>query len=382
MSFIKKAREAVRGEHLDGWLFFNFHGRDRLSNRFLGLDENALNSRPWFYVIPARGEPVKIVHAIEKTILKDVPGRTSIYSTRSRLTELLKPLAGTYAAQISENLTVISTLDHGTARYLEGMGYSLVSSAALIQKTVGVLDKEGIASHRRAATHLYSCIKDIWDRIRACETPLTEHTVREWIHEYFRNNDLVTEHPVLVAAGIHSSDPHYEVPARGGEITSGDVIQFDIWAKENRPGAVYADISWAGIMSKAVPSDVEKIFRLVTGARDQAVDFISRRLEEGQPVRGAEVDRKTRGYIEEAGYGSCFCHRTGHGIDVDVHGSGVNMDSIEFPDEREIIEGSCFSIEPGIYLEHFGIRSEINAYRYNNALVISGGPIQKKMLTL
>lgn len=385
MTFLQQAQEAVRGENLDGWLFFNFHGRDMTANRLLGLNEQRINTRPWFCLIPAEGEPVKVVHAIEKKILDPVPGKTEVYSSRSRLTEILKPLAGTYASQVSENITAISTLDHGTARYLEGLGFTIVSSAALIQKTAGVLDEAGIASHERAAKLLYACIHHTWQQVRSETTRgirLTESVVQGWINRYFRENGLITEHPVLVAAGVHSADPHYEVPETGGPVSPGDTIQFDIWAKEDCPGGIYADISWVGVMAETASPEAERVFRTVTGARNGALDFITGRLKDVRSVTGAEVDRTTRAYIEDAGYGGYFCHRTGHGIDTDVHGSGVNMDAVEFPDEREIIEGSCFSIEPGIYLEHFGMRTEIDAYRWNGSLVVSGGPIQHTILTL
>ena len=385
MTFLERAQKAVCGEHLDGWLFFNFHGRDGTANRLLGLGEQTMNSRPWFCFIPAEGEPVKIVHAIEKKMLDSVPGKTLVYSDRGRLTELLEPLAGTWAAAVSQTLTVISTLDHGTALYLEGLGFKLVSSAGLIQKTAGVLDEEGFASHERAAKHLYTCVHRAWEEIVSSTTRgtvLTESTVQGWILDYFRDNGLVTSHPVLVAAGRHTADPHYEVPENGGPISPGDVIQFDIWAKEQKAGAIYADISWVGIMAGTVPPEAQNIFRIITGARDRALSFITGNLEKGTPVIGADVDRITRSFIEEAGFGPSFLHRTGHGIDTEVHGCGVNMDSTEFPDYREIIEGSCFSLEPGIYLDSFGMRTEINAYRRNGRCIVSGGPVQTRILTL
>ena len=385
MDLIKKAQRAVCGENLDGWLFFNFHGRDGISNRLLGLKQGALNSRPWFCILPTQGEPIKIVHTIERGILDTVPGETYVYSSRQDLTNLLKPLAGTYAAQVSENITVISTLDHGTARYLEGLGFNLTDSAVLIQKTIGVLSEEGIASHERAAALLYNCIDLTWKNIKthAAEgIQLTESRIQSWILDYFRDNNLVTDHPALVASGVHSSDPHYEVPSEGGIISPGDIIQFDIWAKENLPGAIYADISWVGVLAKTVPEELQTLFQTVTGARDRALDYISDRFEQGLPVIGADVDRVSRAYIEDAGYGTYICHRTGHGIDTEVHGSGVNMDCVEFPDHREIINGSCFSLEPGLYLERYGMRTEIDAYRKNGRLVVSGGPIQKQILTL
>lgn len=385
MTFIEKALEAVRGEHLDGWLFFNFHGRDATANRLLGLEGHGMNTRPWYFLIPAKGEPVKIVHAIERKILDTLPGRTEVYSSRSGLTEILKPLAGTWAAGVSETLTVISTLDHGTARYLEGLGFSLVSSAALIQQTAGVLDTAGIASHEGAAKLLYECVHSTWRYIRtetARGSALTERAIQLRMTDFLTAHGLVSDHPLLVAAGVHSADPHYEVPPSGAPFSPGDIIQFDLWAKKDTPGSIYADISWVGILASSVPPEAERVFRVITGARDRAVEFVSRRLEQGKAVTGAEVDRAVRAFIEAEGYGEYLCHRTGHGIDTDVHGSGVNMDSVEFPDDREIIEGSCFSIEPGVYLENFGMRTEINAYRRGNTLVVSGGPIQHTILTL
>lgn len=385
MSFISEAQKAVRGEGLDGWLFFNFHGHDPVSNRLLGVSGRVMNTRPWYCLVPGEGEPIKVVHAIEKHILDAVPGRTEVYFSREELIRILAPLAGRYAAQVSEHITVISTLDHGTARFLEGLGYSLTDSDSLIQKTAGVLDEEGIASHERAARLLYRCIHETWNRLRSVTTrgmDVTEAIVQGWINNYFREHGLITEHSILVASGCHSADPHYEVPSVGGIITSGNIIQFDIWAKEDVPGSIYADISWVGFLGSSIPEDARRVFRAVTGARDRAVEFISRRLEEGTAVTGAEVDDLARTFLRDAGYGRYIRHRTGHGIDTDVHGSGVNMDNLEFPDHRAIIEGSCFSIEPGLYLDSFGMRTEINAYRRGNRLTVSGGPIQQDILTL
>jgi Xaa-Pro aminopeptidase len=386
MVSLETFQEAIRDESLHGWLFCNMHHRDLLADRLLDIPREAMNSRQWFYFIPAEGEPTKIVHAVEETALHHLPGRETRYGSREELMQALAALPkGKVGAQFSQNLTAISYLDYGTALLLQEAGFTLVSSADLIQKTVGVLTDREIESHERAAAHLYEIIGKTWEACKAWiydGRSLFEGDLQEWIYQEFEARALTTDHPPIVAAGQHSANPHYMVEGRGSPISDGDIIQFDIFAREQPQGSIFADISWTAFCDQAVPSSISRVFQAVQGARDSAVQLITERLGSNTPVRGDEVDTHVRTLLEELGLGSYLRHRTGHSIDTEIHGSGANLDSVEFPDSRELIEGSCFSIEPGVYLETFGIRTEIDVYIKNGTVVISGGSPQQQVLTL
>lgn len=385
---LEAARKAIREEGLDGWLFTTHHHRDELADRLLRIDRRAVNTRPWYYLIPAEGEPVKILHGIEAHILDHLPGTPRYYSSGSELDALLRSTgSGRIAVQFSRNLPIISYLDHGTALRLEELGFTLVSSASLIQRTTGLLSDAGIASHERAAGHLYAIVTIAWKRLQEAAragtlASLSEGDVQQWILKEFEVRSLETDAPPIVAAGAHSSDPHYSPTGKGKRLDPGEVLQLDLWAKESGGSGVYADISWVGVLSDTVPPEVEHAFEAVRSARDEAVRFIETGLSLDRPVMGKEVDLAARAQLAAAGYEAFLRHRTGHGIDTEPHGSGVNLDGVEFPDDRLLLEGSCFSVEPGVYLTEFGLRTEINVYIRNRNAVISGGPPQQSLLRL
>jgi Xaa-Pro aminopeptidase len=385
MTDLAKIQGAIARENLGGWLFFNFHHRDQFSDLFLGIPAQRMNSRRWFYFIPVSGEPLKVCHAIEKGSLRELPGKTVYYSSQDALEDILSPLACSCAVAYSETLPTLSYLDHGTARLLERWGFRLHPAETLIQETLGVLGPEQIAAHETAAAHLYQIVELVWDRIKESMrrgTDLTEKEVQGWILREIEKRGLETEHEPIVAAGPNAGDPHYAPEEASRTLTPGDVIQFDLWARLPGPGGTFADISWVGYLGADPPEEVKKTFALVCRARDRAVEFIRQRLAEGKPPRGSEVDDEARQVIFEGGQEDFLFHRTGHGIDAELHGWGVNLDSVEFPDHRILREGSCFSIEPGLYKKEFGCRTEINGYIRDGGLVISGGPIQTDFLIL
>ncbi len=390
---IEQIQQAIREEsaekHLDGWFFCNFSHRDKLTDTFFALDERAVSSRRWFYIVPPRGEPVKIVHIIEKNVLDSLPGKTLCNSGQDELRTLLHPYAGAvFAAFTDADIPVVSTVDGGTAAFLASADITLVSAAPLIQRYKGVLSPAQIQSHEKAAGILYRTTERAWDLV--CGhfkrgAPLTEKTVAGFILGEFDAEGLTTDHCPIVAFGPNTANPHYEVPENGGRTAQpGDIVQFDMWAKY--PGGIYADISWVGIYGSTAPEDARQAFSVLVRARDTVYSEIERR--HGDPVTGAELDRAVRSVLCGAGFENAIRHRTGHGIDTDCHGSGVNLDSCEFPDSRKIIEGSCFSVEPGIYLETYGMRTEVNIYISHGRPVISGayagtgnGHIQREILT-
>lgn len=305
------------------------------------------------------------------------------YSTQAELRSCLERLSGfKVAVQYSPELAIISYLDHGMAQNLERAGMTLVSSAGLIQRTESLLDQEMIQSHEAAAGHLYGIVKTVWERI-CVDFPaktLNEGDVQSWIVKEFSGRGLETDHPPIVAAGVHSGNPHYAPENGGAPLKKGEVLQLDLWAK--KPGGIYADISWVGVLADEVPPEVARVFSAVASARDGCIDFINSRLSRNRQVEGREVDIHARRILEEHGYGGFIQHRTGHSIDTASHGAGVNLDASEFPDPRKLIEGACFSVEPGIYLDAFGVRTEINAYIQNKKAVVSGGEPQQQILTL
>jgi Xaa-Pro aminopeptidase len=370
-------QEAIRGESLDGWLFCNFHHRDKLSDDILRTNPDSTNSRLWIYAVPAEGDPLRIVHAIEADHLDTLPGQKVSYVSREDLFSVLKLLADKrWGVHASETLTAISYLDRGTAAAFEAAWLRLVSAEGLVQRFKGLLDSPAIASLERAAVGLYDIVEIAWDMVRgayADKRPLREGEVRRLILDELEKHGLGSDHPPIVAAGANAGNPHYDFSGSGALFKEGDVIQFDLWAKEQKPGAVYADISWVGVFGPAASARVEKAFGDLLVAREGAYHFIQAELEAGRRPSGALVDQKTREILIDRGYGEALKHRTGHGIDTECHGSGVNIDSVEFPDSRLLLDGACFSLEPGIYFSDFGLRTEIDVYIREGKPLISQG---------
>ncbi|TCW60628.1 M24 family metallopeptidase [Treponema sp. J25] len=377
---------AIQVEGLDGWLFYNFKHRDPLADELLGISPKQTNSRPWIYVLFNQEEPLKIVHAIEATILDHLPGKTVLYQSQEELERALDRVRGKrLALHVDEALPVVSFVDGGFLKRLERHQISIVSAAPLIQRCKGLLDQEGIQSHGRAAHALYDIVHDTWAFISYHykeKKLLTEGMIQRYIQDSFGKRGLITDHPPIVAAGAHSGDPHYDPRGEGIPLGEGAVIQLDLWAKENYPGAIYADISWVGVYGNSATQEQEDLFMTLIEGRERALSFISASLSSGRRPQGLEVDRVVREFFVERGVGSALKHRTGHGIDTECHGSGVNLDSVEFPDHRLLLDGSCFSIEPGLYFERFGFRTEIDVYIWEGRPYVSGKERQYELLRM
>ncbi|RKX79757.1 MAG: peptidase M24 [Spirochaetes bacterium] len=384
MLSVETYKRAIHEESLSGWFFFNIFHRDRISDRLLDITPNQMNTRPWFYFLPAEGEPTAVCHSIEPSILKHLPGKKKFYVSRDELSLILSSIPkGRVAAQFSAEIPALSCLDHGTAVFLQSLGFELVSSQSLIQRSVGVLRQNEITLHEEAAVQLYGIVDIIWKKIErhfAEEAEIWEGDVQEWITSEFIARGLETQHPPIVASGCNSSNPHYSTEGRGKKLERGEVLQLDLFARRSVSEGIYADISWVGFMDFDVPDRIEEIFRILCKARDEAVNFIKERLKCGSEVSGREVDERVRSFLGSRGFSENIRHRTGHAIDREVHGLGVNLDSVEFPDNRKILEGSCFSVEPGLYFDNFGLRTEIDVFIKENTPVISGSCPQKKIL--
>jgi Xaa-Pro dipeptidase len=382
-------QSALRERNIEAWLFYDHHHRDPIAYRVLGLPSSLMVTRRWFYLIPAQGEPSKLVHKIEAGHLDSLPGAKRVYSGWQELFAQLKDfLAGakTIAMQYSPNNLVftVSLVDAGTIDLIRSMGKNIVSAADLIAQFEATWTDEQIQTHfaaRDAVDNITAAaFPEIGRRVRNGGT--TEHAMQQWFMEAFRRENLVTDDPPVVAVNANSGNPHYEPHAEGSApIREGDFVLLDVWAKKNTPGAVYYDITWMGYVGKA-PSDKQReIFQIVRDARDAGVKTVLDATAAGQRIAGWQVDRATRDHIQKSGYGDYFIHRTGHSIGTDVHSNGANMDDLEIHDERQILPNSCFSIEPGIYLPEFGVRSEVNVLVRPNRAEVTG-KIQREIVII
>jgi Xaa-Pro aminopeptidase len=390
MPDIRAIQAELKAAKLDGWLFYDHHHRDPIASRVLGLGEDGMATRRWFYYIPARGEPRKLVHRIEQGVLDSLGGRKYVYSGWEELHKTLpKLLSGgkRIAMQYSpeNNIPYIGLVDAGTVELIRKLKKTVVSSADLVQKFEASWSREQLESHLEAGRIIDRVRQGAFEQAAASVSdgkPLTEFELQQWMLDRFRANGLVTAEPPIAAVQPNNGNPHYE-PKQGESrlIRAGDLLLLDIWAKSNRPGSVYYDITWVGYLGERVPDSYAKIFRIVRQARDRAIDFVKESVAKSKSIHGWEVDRVARETIRKAGYGKYFVHRTGHSIGQDVHGNGANMDGLETKDDRKIVPHTCFSIEPGIYLPEFGIRSEVNVYVDEHEARVTGA-IQQEILPL
>jgi len=378
---LEAIQQALAAEGLDGWLFFDHHARDPLAYRVLGLPAGRTATRRWYYLIPASGEPRGLVHGIEPFALDGLPGAISKYSSWTAQTEGLgRLLAGQrrIAMQYSPDCAIpyVAMVDAGTVELVRKAGVEVVSSADLVQQFEARWTAANLESHLAAGRKVDAIRRDafrlVGDKLRAGET-ITEFAVKQFIRERFAASGLVTDHGPIVGANENSSNPHYE-PQSGAtrEIRRGDWLLIDMWAKADSPEGVYYDITWTGFCGVEPPAEIANVFGIVTAARDCAVRFIEEGVGAGRVLRGFEVDDAARAVIRERGFGEYFFHRTGHSIGAEVHGSGANMDNLETHDVRRVIPWTCFSIEPGIYLPNFGVRSEVNVFVGEDGARVTG----------
>ena len=388
---IPEIQQSLVEAELDGWLFAVFQHNDPVSLELLGMPQDHLVTRRCYYLVPAAGEPQKLTHRLEPSMLDHLRGDNSHYLTWQQHRQGLAGLVagrGRLAVQYSpENgLPSVSRLDAGTAELLRAEGIELVSSADLVQRFAAVWSAEQLESHRRACGHLHRIVRQAFDlvsgRLRGGQE-IDEHAVQQFILGRFEEEKLGTMSPPIVGTNAHSADPHYQPAAEGSSvIRPGDFLLIDLWAKEKTPGAIYGDITWCGVCAASPEERHQKIWEIVAGARDAAWDLVSNRYP-NHTVRGYEVDDASRGVIEAAGYGDAFFHRTGHSIGIEDHGQGANMDNLETHDTRPLVAMTGFSIEPGIYLEgDFGVRTEINVALTPEGAEITGAEPQRQLLTL
>ena len=359
---------ALRESNVDGWFFYDHHHRDPIAYRVLGLPENQMVTRRWYYLIPAKGEPIKLVHKIESGHLDSLPGRKLQYAGWQDLFDKLKTVLDgckTIAMQYSPNNLVftISLVDAGTIDLIRSFGKTVVSSGDLVARFESTWTNEQIKTHFAAAKAVdaitVDAFKEIGRRVRNGGT--TEYEIQQWFMEAFTRGGLVTHDPPIVAVNANSGNPHYEPHAVGSAaIREGDFVLLDVFAKMNTPEAVYYDITWVGFVGASPSERMREVFEVVRQARDSGVKTVIDAIGSGKTLAGWEVDCAARSTIQKAGYGDYFIHRTGHSIGTDIHSNGANMDDLEIHDERLIQPNSCFSVEPGIYLPEFGVRLEVD----------------------
>ena len=390
MSFdVQAVQKDLKAAKLDGWLFYDFRGRDPIAHRILQLPAG-MRTRRWFYFVPTKGLPRKLVHKIESESLAALPGETLYYAAQSELQENLQKLLGnalSIAMQYSPRNAIpyISMVDAGTVELVRSVGPKIFSSADLVQKYEACWTAEQLESHLAAGEIVDRIIREAFQLAAKGARdgkPLTEYVLKQWILKEFDAAGVRAEEGPDVAVGPNASDPHYgPVEGKAAPIREGQLLLLDVWAKKKTPGSVYYDVTWTGFLGAKVPEEYAKVFAVVREARDKAVELIQSSMAKGKPLQGWQVDNAARGVINDAGYGKYFFHRTGHSIGESVHGNGVNMDGLETRDTRHLIPRTCTSIEPGIYLREFGIRSEVNVYIGEREARVTGA-IQQEILPL
>ncbi len=382
-------QHALRERNIDAWLFYDHHHRDPIAYRVLGLPETLMVTRRWYYLIPAKGDPIKLVHKIEAGHLDSLPGAKKQYAGWQELFDSLKQILANHrdvAMQYSPNNIVftISMVDAGTADLIRGLGKNIVSSADLVAQFEATWTEDQIKTHFEARDAIDAitaeAFKEIGRRVR--NGGATEHEIQNFFKEAFAREDLITDDLPIVAVNANSGNPHYEPStAHPVPIREGDFVLLDVWAKKNKPGAVYYDITWVGVVGKSPTARQQEIFKIVREARDLGVKTAQDAIAAGKPIAGWQVDHAVRGHIKKAKFGDYFIHRTGHSIGTEVHSNGANMDDLEIHDERRILPNSCFSIEPGIYLPEFGVRLEVDVLVRATTAEVTGR-IQKEIVTI
>ena len=383
---------ALAADGIDGWLLYDFRGLNPLAADVTGVGRQGghLATRRWYYLIPATGEPRGLVHKIEKNSLAHLPGTTTRYAGRDQLEAGLRTLlAGMrrVAMEYSPGCAIpyVARVDAGTIELVRQSGADVVSSGDLIQRFSTVWDEQALASHRQASEKLYR-VKDLAFEAAARrlrdKVPTTEYDLQQLMVGWFRDEGLLSTDEPNVSAAENSGNPHYLPTSTSHRaIRADEILLLDLWGKLNRPGAVFADITWMGFTGRSVPERFARAFSAIRDARDAGVELVQQSMRAGRDLRGWEVDRAASQVLKDAGYADAILHRTGHSLGESVHGNGVNMDDYETRDDRRLIPGTGFTIEPGVYFDDFGVRTEINMTVSARDAAVTG-PLQQEILAL
>jgi len=387
---IPQIQELLRHANIPAWLLYDFRHSNPIAYRTLGLDAGKIATRRWYYLVPREGEPRKLVSPLEAGILDRLPGEKTVYRTwqdrEAGLRALLDGL-GRVAMEYSPNCAVpyVSTVDGGTLELIRSFGVEVVSSADLVQETVARWSAAQLQGHVEASERLMRILHEAHVEVARCiraGEPLTDYALQQFMYTRYAPAGLAADSPPIVATNAHASNPHYlPTEAHQTPIRADDVLLIDFWARLDAPGTMYADHTWMAYVGARVPEQPAKVFRAVADARDAAIALVRRAADGGPSLQGWQVDDAARDVIGRAGYGDFFIHRTGHNIGEEVHGEGANMDNYETHDLRAVLPNTCFSIEPGIYLPSFGVRSEVNVYFGGDDVIVTGG-LQQEMVAL
>jgi Xaa-Pro aminopeptidase len=391
---IRDIQEILKQERLDGWLLYNFRGSNVFASRLLTLPEHLMFTRRYFYFIPKKGEPRRLVHRIENLHLDSLPGSKDEYLSWQSLAKGLKKLlrgAKVVAMEYSPGCAIpyVATVDAGTVELVKkSAGVKVVSSANLVARFEATWNDEQMKDNAETANHLRAVVDVafgfIRDRINA-GTPVTEYDVQQRMLEEFHQRGIVSNSDPNCSVNANAANPHYE-PTKDifSPIKSGDLVLLDLWAKKDKRRSVYADITWMGYVGTTVPEEYEKVFRVLCEARDAAVTYVRQAFAKKKEVRGFEVDDATRAVVVKKGFGKYFVHRTGHSIGEEVHGNGANIDNLETHDERKLLPMSSFSVEPGIYFTgKYGLRTEIDVViTREKEVVITGAAPQERIVPI
>ena len=390
---IQMIQETLREEHIDGWLFYNFRGSNLFATRILNIPPHIMQTRRYFYFIPAEGSAQKLVHNIEQWNLDSLPGEKTLYVSWQSLAEGVKKIVGGAKKVAMEyspmnNIPYVSNVDAGTIELVRSQGLEIVTSANLVSRFEATWDDEQTEDNMVTAKHLRQIVDLTFGFIKqriVSNTPLTEYDVQQFMLSEFRKRGIKTESDPNCSVNANSANPHYE-PTKEihSPLKKGDFVLLDLWAKTDKSRSVYGDITWTGYIGGTVPDEYTKIFEIVKGGRDAALRFVQDAFSTGREICGYQIDDAARNFFKEKGYDQYFVHRTGHSIGEEIHGNGANIDNLETRDERRIIPRTSFSIEPGIYLPgKFGVRSEIDVYiSKNNEVIVPGQPIQDKVIAI
>jgi len=386
---IEEIQSALRESDIPAWLFYDFRGSDPIAYQTLKLDLESHPTRRWFYFVPAEGSPRKLVHQIESDKLDRLPGDKTVYLRWQELKSSLEQILQGFprvAMQYSQGNAIpyVSNVDAGTIEMVRACGVAVVSSADLIQRLEAVCEPLQLEHHRLAARAITRIVQQAFEEAAARihrEEKTSEFDIQQYILSCFEEEGLETDFPPIVGVNQNSSNPHYcPLETHSRDIKSGDFLLIDLWARVPGQASIFADITWTAVFASEPSAETNRIFDIVRQARDRGVEFLRERLSTGATVLGCEVDDAVRDVIRKAGLEEYFTHRTGHNLGREVHGIGVNFDNLETRDNRQVIPGLLCTIEPGIYLPDFGIRSEIDVYITEEGPEITT-PAQDSVLT-
>jgi len=388
---VAAVQENLRSDGLDAWLLYDFNGSNPIAARLAGLTNGShMTTRRWYYLIPASGSPRALVHAIERHNLDALPGEKQIYAGREQLALGLDGLlrgvrrvAMEYSPQGA--IPYLSRVDAGTAEMVRARGVEIVSSGDLVQRFEATWTPAQYAQHMRASDALYRIKDRAFDAVRVAlqrGERITEFDLQQRMVQWFEEEGLTSDSAPDVALGPNAANPHYlPSPEKSAVIVPDQVLLLDLWGKVREPGAVFADITWVGFTAGRVSDQAAGAFDAIVRARDAALALVEESAMTGRELHGWEVDRAARNVLEQSGYGSHILHRTGHSLGETVHGNGVHLDDYETHDDRRILAGAGFTIEPGLYFDTFGVRTEINVFRRERDAVVSG-PRQMSLVVL